>query len=160
MKKTTVTLSLKERYTVGILAKQLHTTRSCVMHKALHVYAKALRYQKRRDKKSHLRSTDKPFTNTIKIRTKIKALNEGVFSEKKPFTNVWFLQKTVKEWRKIAKSKRYMFKNTHKKCLNMGEKSHLRTCIVLSEKPFTKCQKAIYELEYVKKRTKKRIIYR
>ena len=89
MKKTTVTLSLKERYTVGILAKQLHTTRSCVMHKALHVYAKALRYQKRRDKKSHL-----------------------------------------------------------------------RTCIVLSEKPFTKCQKAIYELEYVKKRTKKRIIYR
>lgn len=45
MKKTTVTLSLKERYTVGILAKQLHTTRSCVMHKALHVYAKALRYQ-------------------------------------------------------------------------------------------------------------------
>ena len=88
MKKTTVTLSLKERYTVGILAKQLHATRSCVMHKALHVYAKALRYQKRRDKKSHLRSTDKPFTNTIKIRTKIKALNEGVFSEKKPFTNV------------------------------------------------------------------------
>lgn len=85
MKKTTVTLSLKERYTVGILAKQLHTTRTCVMHKALHVYAKALRYQKRRDKKSHLRSIDKPFT---------------------------------------------------------------------------KCQKAIYELEYVKKRTKKRIIYR
>ena len=58
MKKTTVTLSLKERYTVGILAKQLHTTRSCVMHKALHVYAKALRYQKRRDKKSHLRTFD------------------------------------------------------------------------------------------------------
>ena len=55
---------------------------------------------------------------------------------------------------------RYMFKNTHKKCLNMGGKSHLRTCIILSDKPFTKCQKAIYELEYVKKRTKKRIIYR
>ena len=88
MKKITLNLSPKERSSVGILAKQLHTTRTCVMHKALHVYAKALRYQKRRDKKSHLRSIDKPFTNTIKIRTKIKALNEGVFSEKKPFTNV------------------------------------------------------------------------
>jgi len=63
MKKITLNLSPKERSSVGILAKQLHTTRTCVMHKALHVYAKALRYQKRRDKKSHLRSTDKPFTN-------------------------------------------------------------------------------------------------
>ena len=63
MKKKTVTLSLKERNTVGALAKQLKTTRSCVMHKALHAYAKALRYQKTREKKSHLRSTDKPFTN-------------------------------------------------------------------------------------------------
>ena len=93
MKKTTVTLSLKERYTVGILAKQLHTTRSCVMHKALHVYAKALRYQKRRDKKSHLRSTDKPFTNTIKIRTKIKALNEGVFQKKSHLRTFDFCKK-------------------------------------------------------------------
>ena len=58
MKKITLTLSPKERSSVGILAKHLHTTRSCVMHKALHVYAKALRYQKRRDKKSHLRTQE------------------------------------------------------------------------------------------------------
>ena len=56
MKKTTINLSLKERSSIGILAKQLHTTRSCVMHKALHAYAKVLRYQKMRDKKSHLRT--------------------------------------------------------------------------------------------------------
>ena len=46
MKKITVTLSRKERYTVGIIAKQLHTTRTCVVHKALHTYARAVRHQR------------------------------------------------------------------------------------------------------------------
>ena len=46
MKKITLNLSPKERRSVGILAKQLHTTRTCVIHKALHTYARALRHQR------------------------------------------------------------------------------------------------------------------
>ena len=88
MKKTTVTLSLKERYTVGILAKQLHTTRSCVMHKALHVYAKALRYQKRRDKKKPFTKYRQAIYEHHKNQDKNKSPKRRGFSEKMPFTNV------------------------------------------------------------------------
>ena len=116
MKKTTVTLSLKERYTVGIIAKQLHTTRSCVMYKALHVYAKALRHQRIRKElvrcvqlgskttmslkdrmvlRGLLRGAKKPLINNRqaiyehhKNQDKNKSPKRRGFSEKMPFTNV------------------------------------------------------------------------
>ena len=84
MKKTTVTLSLKERYTVGILAKQLHTTRSCVMHKALHVYAKALRHQMIRKELVRIVQLGSKTTMSLKDRMVLRGLLRGA---KKPLIN-------------------------------------------------------------------------
>ena len=84
MKKITVTLSLKERYTVGILAKQLHTTRSCVMHKALHVYAKALRHQRIIKDPVRCVKLGSKTTMSLKDRMVLRGLLRGA---KKPFTN-------------------------------------------------------------------------
>ena len=44
MKRATITLSLETQQQLKRLASQLHTARICIMHRALHAYAKALRY--------------------------------------------------------------------------------------------------------------------
>ena len=77
MKKTTVTLSLKERYTVGILAKQLHTTRSCVMHKALHAYARAVRHQRIRKDPVRCVKLGSKTTMSLKDRMVLRGLLRG-----------------------------------------------------------------------------------
>lgn len=82
MKKTTVTLSLKERYTVGILAKQLHTTRSCVMHKALHAYVKALRHQRIRKEPVRCVQLGSKTTMSLKDRMELRALMKESFHKK------------------------------------------------------------------------------
>lgn len=44
MKRATITLSLETQERLKRLASQMHTARICIMHRALHAYAKALRY--------------------------------------------------------------------------------------------------------------------
>ena len=82
MKKTTVTLSLKERYTVGLLAKQLHTTRSCVMYKALHAYAKVLRHQRIRKEPVRCVQLGSKTTMSLKDRMELRALMKESFHQK------------------------------------------------------------------------------
>ncbi len=83
MKKITVTLSRKERYTVGIIAKQLHTTRTCVVHKALHTYARAVRHQRIRKELVRCVQLGSKTTMNLKDRMVLRRLLRG----KKPFTN-------------------------------------------------------------------------
>ena len=83
MKKITLTLSPKERSSVGILAKQLHTTRSCVMHKALHAYARAVRHQRIRKELVRCVQLGSKTTMSLKDRMVLRRLLRG----KKPFTN-------------------------------------------------------------------------
>ncbi len=84
MKKITLNLSPKERRSVGILSKQLHTTRSCVMHKSLHVYAKALRHQRIRKELVRIVQLGSKTTMSLKDRMVLRGLLRGA---KKPFTN-------------------------------------------------------------------------
>jgi predicted transcriptional regulator len=44
MKRATITLSLETQERLKRLASHMHTARICIMHRALHGYAKALRY--------------------------------------------------------------------------------------------------------------------
>lgn len=82
MKKTTINLSLKERSSIGILAKQLHTTRSCVMHKALHAYAKALRHQRTRKEPVRCVKLGSKTTMSLKDRIELRALMKESFHKK------------------------------------------------------------------------------
>ena len=82
MKKITLNLSPKERSSVGILAKQLHTTRSCVMHKALHVYAKALRHQRIRKDPIRCVKLGSKTTMSLKDRMDLRALMKESFHQK------------------------------------------------------------------------------
>lgn len=84
MKITTFSLSPKECKQITTLAKTLHTTRTCVMHKALHAYAKVLRHQ--RIKKDHVRIVQlgSKTTMSLKDRMVLRGLLRGT---KKPFTN-------------------------------------------------------------------------
>ena len=84
MKKITLNISPKERSSVGILAKQLHTTRSCVMHKALHTYARALRHQRIRKELVRIVQLGSKTTMSLKDRMVLRGLLRGA---KKPFTN-------------------------------------------------------------------------
>ena len=77
MKKITLTLSPKERSSVGILAKQLHTTRSCVMHKALHTYARALRHQRIRKELVRIVQLGSKTTMSLKDRMVLRGLLRG-----------------------------------------------------------------------------------
>lgn len=43
MKRATITLSLETQERLKRLASQMHTARICILHRALHAYAKALR---------------------------------------------------------------------------------------------------------------------
>ena len=82
MKKVTINFSLKERNTVGALAKQLHTTRSCVMHKALHAYAKVLRHQRIRKEPVRCVQLGSKTTMSLKNRIELRALMKGSFHPK------------------------------------------------------------------------------
>ena len=84
MKKITLTLSPKERSSVGILAKHLHTTRSCVMHKALHTYARALRHQRIIKDPVRCVKLGSKTTMSLKDRMVLRGLLRGA---KKPLIN-------------------------------------------------------------------------
>ena len=77
MKKITLNLSPKERSSVGILAKQLHATRSCVMHKALHTYARALRHQRIRKELVRCVKLGSKTTMSLKDRMVLRGLLRG-----------------------------------------------------------------------------------
>ena len=82
MKKITLNISPKERSSVGILAKQLHTTRTCVMHKALHTYARALRHQRIRKELVRIVQLGSKTTMSLKDRMELRALMKESFHKK------------------------------------------------------------------------------